>query len=371
MDTFEKHMREALTLARQGMGAVEPNPMVGAVITRDGQILGRGWHKSYGGPHAEVEALADARRSSQPVAGATMVVTLEPCCHHGKTPPCTQAILAAGITRVIVSVFDPFEQVSGGGVQTLRQAGVEVVEGVLAQEGRELLGAYLKLRTRGRPWVICKWAQTLDGRIAARTGDSRWISSDRSRQRVHELRACCDGVVVGISTALADDPLLTNRTGDGRQPARIVLDRGLRLPADSQLARSVDQAPLLVATTTDAIGTRSEAAAALRAAGAELLPLPSGPSGVDLPALLDELGRREWTRILVEGGGGVLGSFLEGELADELVVFVAPKILGGVAGVPPVRRAEVDTIAGSLQLPTPTVEAIDGDLLLRYRFPEA
>lgn len=366
----ERFMDEALVLAARGLGQVEPNPMVGALIVRDGRVVGRGWHKRFGRPHAEIEAMTDARAGGADVRGATMYVTLEPCCHHGKTPPCTRAIIDAGITRVVVAVEDPFEQVAGQGLTELRQAGVEVTVGVCGPEARRLLAAYIKLIRQGRPWVICKWAQTLDGRIATRTGHSRWITSESSRRRVHELRGQCDGVAVGIGTVVADDPLLTNRGGLGRQPARVVLDEGLVLSCESQLVRSIDQAPLLVATTAEAMAAHAGVAEELRRWGAELLDLPASDDGVEIPALLDELGRRRWTRLLIEGGSAVLGSVLSRGLADELRVFLAPRILGGREGLPCVTWAEIDHMNHAMRLPTPEVEPIGEDLMLTYRLTD-
>lgn len=359
-------MHEALELARRGIGAVEPNPMVGAVLVRDGRVIGRGWHRRFGGPHAEIEALRDAAAAGESPAGATIYVTLEPCCHFGKTPPCTRALIDAGVARVVAAMVDPFPQVSGGGLAALRDAGIGVVVGVCEAEARRLLDAYLKLRTTGRPWVICKWAQTLDGRIATRTGHSRWISSEASRRRVHEIRGWCDGVAVGANTAVADDPLLTNRSGQGRAPMRVVLDERLLLPAGGQLARTAGQVPLLVATTAEAVETQPGRAAELHDLGAELLVLPAAPAGVDLPALLDELGRRQWTRLLVEGGARVLGQMLRGGLADELLVFLSPLLVGGCEAMGCVNWDEIDTMDQALRLPPPRIEAVDVDLLLQY-----
>ena len=367
MFNHESFMAEALTLAQRGRGAVEPNPMVGAVIVREGQIVARGWHKKFGGPHAEIEAINEARSAGVELAGTTMYVTLEPCCHFGKTPPCTDALLAARIARVVLAMADPFPKVAGQGIQKLRSAGIEVVTGVLEQEARQMLQAYIKLRTAGRPWVICKWAQTLDGRISTRTGDSKWISSASSRKRVHILRSECDGVLVGIGTILADDPLLTNRSGHGRQPARVVLDERLLIGPGRQVVQSISQAPLLIATTQAGISAKPQQAQALAKCGADLLILPPTEEGVDIQALLDELGRREWTRLLVEGGSGVLGSFVRMKLADELQVFLAACILGGKEGLPCVTWDEVDLMEHAMRLPRPEVEAIDCDLLLRYR----
>lgn len=356
-------------MARRGRGAVEPNPMVGAVIVRDGKIIGEGWHKRFGGPHAEVEAIAAAGD----VSGATMYVTLEPCCRHGKTPPCTEAIIAAGISRVVAAMEDPDPNVAGGGFSTLRQAGIEVVTGVMEAEARQLLAAYTKLRTKGMPWVICKWAQSLDGRIATHTGSSKWITGEAARRRVHEIRSLCDGVCVGVGTVRADDPLLTARDADGNtageQPARLILDGSASISPDCRLIRSTDISPVIVAACEDASG---QAVEALTGAGAEVLTLPRATSrgDVDLSALLEELGRREWTYLLVEGGRCVHSAFIAQGLADEFLVFVAPRIIGGSGSIGPVNWADVDTIDESFPLPPPHVEQIDDDILLRYVLSE-
>ncbi len=356
-------MARALALARRGRGAVEPNPMVGAVIVRGGAVLGEGWHQAFGRAHAEVEAIAAARSAGHDAAGATMYVSLEPCCHQGKTPPCTEAIAAAKIARVVAAMEDPDPQVAGKGFAALKAAGVEVLVGTCEREARTLLAAYLKLRTTGRPWVICKWAQSLDGRIATATGHSKWISGAAARGRVQELRGRCDGVCVGIGTVLSDDPLLTNRSGSGRRPARVVLDDRLRTPPDCRLLQTADAAPVIVATREDAPQPRADA---LTAAGAEVLRLPAGERGVDLAALLAELGRRQWTNLLVEGGGRVLGSFLAAAAADELVVFVAAKLLGGRRSPGPVDFEDVQTVDQALHLPDPRVEQLGPDVMLRY-----
>jgi len=341
----EQFMRRALELARQGLGAVEPNPMVGAVIVRDGRVLGEGWHQFFGGPHAEIEAFAAAEAGGLDIRGATMYVTLEPCNHHGKTPPCTEAIIAAGVVRVVAAMEDPDELVAGRGIAKLRAAGIEVETGLCEAEARELLAPYIKLRTRKRPWVICKWAQTPDGRLvlpaglgphggAGPHGEARqWISGEESRAMVHELRSYCDGICVGSGTVLADDPLLTNRAGRGRQPTRVVLDGQLRTPPGSRLiATASASSPVLLATTARALEVQAASAGILARQGVEFLALPAGArGGVSLGALLDELGRRKWTRLLVEGGPTVLQRVISEHLADELWVFISPHAAAGSA----------------------------------------
>jgi len=365
-DRDSHFMNIALEIAASGRGAVEPNPMVGAVIARGDLELGRGYHERFGGPHAEVNTIAAAKRSGVDIAGATMYVTLEPCRHHGKTPPCTDAIIAAGITRVVLAMIDPDEQVSGGGIETLRRAGVQVDVGVCGQQAEHLLRAYGKLRKTKRPWVICKWAQTSDGYLALGAGCGRWVSCPESRRRVHEIRSWCDGVLVGISTVLADDPLLTDRSSRPRVRGpltRIVLDSHLRLPVDSQLIATAAETPVIVVTIT---GAETRAAGALSAAGAELLELPARDAGVDIAALLDELGRRQYTNLLVEGGAGVLSSFIDSGLADELLVFVSPQTAGHQAASQALPVFDIAKLAGRLSLPDATETRVGSDTLLNY-----
>ncbi len=347
-------MRRALALAERGRGYVEPNPLVGAVVVRDGQVVGEGWHQRYGEAHAEVNALATAGAAAH---GATLYVTLEPCCHQGKTPPCTDSVLRSGIRRVVIGMADPFPQVAGKGLEILRNAGLEVVAGICETEARQLNAPYLKLLATGRPYVHAKWAMTLDGKIATRTGDSRWISNETSRRRVHELRGRMDAILVGVGTVLADDPMLTARPPGPRTATRIVLDSLGRMPAASQLVRTARETPTLIAT----LGNPS---AELRSQGCEVLSLPAAEAGVSVPALLDELGRRRMTNILVEGGAGVLGSFLDGRLMDEVHVFIAPKLVGGSGAKAPLGGLGVAKIAEALSLTDCRVEILDDDIHL-------
>ncbi len=326
-------MRHALELAWRGRGFVEPNPMVGAVIVREGRWVGEGFHERFGGPHAEVRALDAARAAGADVRGATMLVTLEPCNHTGKTPPCTEAILRAGLGRVVAAMADPDPQVAGRGLNRLREAGVEVAVGVCEQATRDLLAGYVKLRTQHRPWVLAKWAQTSDGCLAV--PGQRWISGPEARAEVHALRSWCDGIAVGVGTVLADDPLLTNRSGAGRQPIRLVVDSSLRTPPGCAMLESLDVSPVWIATTGEARRGNPDRFDALRRAGAELLALPADPTGkVALPALLDELGRRSWTTLLVEGGAELIRSLLEEHLVDELQVYISPAVGGKAPSLP-------------------------------------
>lgn len=337
------HMRRALELAARGQGAVEPNPMVGCVVAHGAEAIGEGWHRRFGGPHAEIEALQVAGPRA---AGATLYVTLEPCCHQGKTPPCTDAIVAAGIRRVVTAMADPFPEVSGQGLQRLEAAGIEVACGLLEEKARELNAPYLKRLATGRPWVIAKWAMTLDGKIASRTGSSRWISSEASRSEVHTLRGRMDAILIGSRTAAADDPLLTVRPPGLRTPLRVVFDSQAVLATSSRLVTTARETPVLVAVAADAPPARC---AELEAAGCELLRLPGENPSERLLALLDELGNRQHTNLLVEGGGQLLGGLFDLKQIDEVHVFIAPKLIGGGTAVSPlagVGRADMPTAQG-------------------------
>jgi diaminohydroxyphosphoribosylaminopyrimidine deaminase/5-amino-6-(5-phosphoribosylamino)uracil reductase len=353
-------MRRALAEAERGRGFVEPNPLVGAAIVREGCLLGLGHHADFGGPHAEIAALSAVE---EPVRGATLYVTLEPCCHEGKTPPCTNAILRAGMARVVAAMIDPFPSVAGGGLAQLRAAGLEVEVGLDEERARLLNAPYLKRLTTGRPYVIAKWAMTLDGRTATASGDSRWISGRRSRALVHELRGRMDAVIVGIGTVLADDPQLTARPPGPRCAARIVLDGAGRLPLESRLARSAREVPVLVAVTSRAPEDRLSA---LRAAGCEVLTFP-GDRSVPLVPLLEELGRRNMTNVLVEGGGVLQGSFLDAGEVDAVEVYVAPILEGGTHAFSPARGRGVAAMAEALRLEGTEVLTIDEDVLIRGR----
>lgn len=337
-------MLRALDLAARGQGRVEPNPQVGCVIVRDSQVVGEGWHQQYGGPHAEVEALRSAGAQAR---GATLYVTLEPCCHFGKTPPCTQAVIAAGVSRVVAAMRDPFPQVAGQGLAELAAAGIQTQVGVLEREARTLLAPYLKLVTQGRPWIIAKWAMTLDGKISSHAGDSRWISGESSRRIVHELRGRVDGILVGRGTALADDPMLTARPAGPRTALRIVVDSRASLPLTSQLVRTAREIPVLLAVATDAPSDKCQQ---LRAAGCEVR-LCQGMSWADrLDDLLAELGRRRLTSVLVEGGGVLLGSLFDADQIDEAHIFIAPKLIGGEHAVPPLAGRGREAISQAAQL---------------------
>ncbi|KUK12985.1 MAG: Riboflavin biosynthesis protein RibD [Moorella sp. 60_41] len=316
-------MRRALELARKGLGRTSPNPAVGAVVVRDGEIVGEGYHERAGTPHAEAHALREARDRAR---GSTLYVTLEPCCHHGKTPPCTEAIIGAGIKKVVAAMVDPNPKVAGRGLRRLQEAGVEVEVGLLEKEARRLNEAFIKYITTGLPWVTLKMALTLDGKIATRTGAARWITCEESRRRVHELRNTYDAVLVGIGTVLADDPQLTARLPGGRDPVRVILDSRLRLPLDARLVNVKSGAPTVVATTEEAPRERREE---LVRAGIEVMTLPAEEGRVSWPALLEGLARRRIISVLIEGGAEVNGSALAHGVVDRVIAFIAPKLFGG------------------------------------------
>lgn len=358
---LESAMRRALALAELGRGHVEPNPMVGAVIVDDKlELLGEGYHQKFGEPHAEVNAIAEAGARA---AGNTLLVTLEPCCHQGKTGPCTEAIIRAGIRRVVIAMTDPFPSVDGKGIAALRAAGIVVETGLLSEEAKALTAPFRKLVTAGRPWVHAKWAMTADGRIASRTGNSKWISGVASREIVHTLRGRMDAIVVGSNTVLRDDPLLTVRPVGPRTPVRIVIDSKGSLAPTSQLVRTVDQAAVIVVVSAEAAeGNVKE----LQNRGVEVITLPKGADGggVDLSALLQELGRRRMTNVLVEGGGGLFGALFDQKLIDEAHVFVAPRLIGGADAVPPIGGAGSGSIAEGATIEPIKVEQIGGDIYL-------
>ena len=360
------YMARALELADRGTGTVEPNPQVGCVVVRDGVIVGEGWHQRFGGPHAEVHALAAAGRQAR---GATLYVTLEPCCHHGKTPPCTDAVIAAGVRRVVAAQLDPFPQVAGMGVERLRAAGIEVETGLLGDDARRLNAPYLKRIRTGRPWVIAKWAMTLDGKIATHSGDSRWISNEQSREYVHRLRGRMDAIVVGRGTAVADDPLLTARPPGPRTAARVIVDRGAALPLKSQLVRTARDVPTLVAASADRVSddagrSRCER---LQAAGVELLLLEPNEPARQLDALMVELGRRRMTNVLVEGGAALFGALFDAGLIDEVQAFIAPRIVGGVAAPTPLAGVGRELMAAAASLEQLEIERLGDDVRIGGR----
>lgn len=359
-------MRRALALAARGRGTTSPNPMVGAVVVRNGEIVGEGWHERAGEPHAEVHAL---RHAGDRAKGAVLYVTLEPCSHWGRTGPCTEVIIQAGIAEVVLAVRDPNPKVAGRGVQRLRAAGLIVREGVLAAAAARLNEIFFHWITQQRPFCVAKYAMTMDGKIATATGESKWISSAASRARVQALRHELDGILVGVGTVIADDPQLTCRLPGGRQPLRVILDSQGRLPLTAHVATTPD-AKTLIATT---------AAGAARLAGAlagrehvSVLTVAADACGrVALPDLLAQLGERQVTSLLIEGGSTVLGSFFAAQLIDKAQVYLAPLIIGGQNSPGPVGGPGVDRLALAQRFAITDCQAVDTDLLITaYPRPE-
>ncbi len=327
-----KWMRRALELAELGRGLVEPNPVVGAVIIKNGELVGEGWHEKFGGPHAEIRALEVAGAKA---AGATVYVTLEPCCHTGKTGPCTTALVAAGVARVSAAVLDPNPLVAGRGISELRRHSVAVGVGVCARQASQINAPFFKLMDQKRPWVIAKWAQSIDGTLGDRFGESKWISCAESRHQVHRLRGRVDAVLVGINTVLADDPLLTARPHHPldirRRAMRCVLDGHCRLPMHSQLVQTAGEYPVLVFHQRQLDAAAAQRREHLMAAGIDCIPVDgetSGNSSLNLAAVLDSLGTRSITNLLVEGGSRVIGDLFAHHLVDEAHVYIAPMIVG-------------------------------------------
>ncbi|UCE99643.1 MAG: bifunctional diaminohydroxyphosphoribosylaminopyrimidine deaminase/5-amino-6-(5-phosphoribosylamino)uracil reductase RibD [Planctomycetota bacterium] len=330
-----KYMRTALRLAQRGIGSVEPNPAVGAVIVKANQIIGRGWHKKFGDPHAEINAIEDCKTLGSNPQSAVMYVTLEPCSHQGKTAPCTEAIIAAGLTKVVVAALDPSEHASGKGIEQLRNAGIKVETGLCEKEAKLINAPFIKFAATGRCWTVLKWAQTIDGKMAQadNTQGHQWISNQLSRKDVHKLRQRVGAILVGINTVIADDPLLTARPDKGKKLIRVVLDSNLQIPLDCKLLATAKEAPLLIVASQQAHQANPQLVEEITQTGAEVLVCPDAQGQSNLPFVLDELSKRRIAQLLVEGGPTVISSFLKENLADEICVYISPKILGGSGSV--------------------------------------
>src|SRR3954452_22169034 len=364
------HLQRALELAEGGRGRVSPNPLVGAVVVRGGEPVGEGFHAELGGLHAERAALEDCRARGEDPAGATMYVTLEPCAHTGRQPPCTEAILEAGISRVVIASDDPTDKASGRGPGMLRDGGIEVelAGGPEAGAARLLNQAFRKRARTGRPLVTYKAAMSLDGRVASPTGDSRWISSVESRELVHRWRSECDAVAIGIGTALADDPLLTARIeGAASPPARVVFDSGARPPIESALVASIDEAPLIVICAPEAPSAKRDA---LERAGAEVIVAAGRTDRDRLEAGLTELGRRDIQDLLVEGGPTFAGALFDAGEVDEMRLFIAPVLVGAAQARAVLEGEGAVRIADGLRPLATTFDQVGEDMLVRARLRE-
>jgi diaminohydroxyphosphoribosylaminopyrimidine deaminase/5-amino-6-(5-phosphoribosylamino)uracil reductase len=356
-------MRSALALARRGLGSVWPNPAVGCVIARDGRVVGRGWTQPGGRPHAETEALA---RAGDAAKDATAYVTLEPCCHWGRTPPCADALIAAGLSRVVVALEDPDPRVAGGGLARLRAAGLAVEAGLCAAEAAEINAGFFQRMRLGRPLVTLKLATSLDGRIATPSGTSRWITGPPARERAHLLRATHDAVLVGTDTVIADNPQLTCRLPGlgGHSPVRVVIDRQLRVPFAARLVTEARATPTWVVTLSSADQARQQA---LRDAGVVVIAAePDAAGRIDLGMALGLLGQEGLTRLLVEGGGRLAAALLQGGLVDRLVWFHAPLLLGG-DGIPAVAELGLDGLAEAPAFERLSSEIVGDDVLSTFR----
>ena len=362
-------MRRAIELARLGEGWCHPNPMVGAVIVKDGRVIGEGYHAKCGELHAERNALASLTESAE---GATMYVTLEPCCHHGKQPPCTDAIIENGIARVVVGSRDPNPRVAGGGVKRLRDAGIEVEEDFLRGECDALNPVFFHYITTKTPYVVMKYAMTADGKIATKTGASKWISCEASRRRVHEMRHACMGIMAGIGTVLADDPMMNCRIEGGRDPLRIICDSALRIPADSAICRTAKDIPTIVACSLPELPegfpeVGGEKIKTLNGLGVRVLNVPDETGEhVDLKKLTAALGAMEIDSVLIEGGGTLNESALAAGIVNEVRAFIAPKLFGGNAKTP-VSGSGVETPDEAYGLTMTAVEQVGDDLMITYK----
>ena len=368
----EKYMRRAIELAKKGSGHVNPNPLVGAVIVRDGEIIGEGYHECYGQLHAERNAIANAKKRGNSLEGSTIYVTLEPCCHYGKTPPCTEAIIEEKIARVVVGSDDPNPLVSGKGFQMLREKGIEVIPHFLKEECDAMNHVFFHYIRTGTPYVAMKYAMTMDGKIACYTGDSKWVTGEESRAHVQTLRNHYKGIMAGIGTVLADDPMLNCRIEGGRDPIRIITDSHLRIPMDSQLVRTAGQQPLIVACLPDA---DEEKAAQLQEKGVEVLRIPGVTTAditeeqkevISLPVLMKELGARKIDGILLEGGGQLNESALQAGIVDRIYCYIAPKICGGAQAKTPVEGQGLTRAADAWQFNRIGMQEFGQDSLLEY-----
>ena len=360
----ETYMRRAIELARNGTGWTNPNPLVGAVIVKDGEIIGEGWHHKYGELHAEREALKDCLARGNDPAGADIFVTLEPCCHFGKQPPCTQALVEAGIKRVFVGSRDPNPLVHGKGNAFLRENGIEVTEDFLREECDALNPIFFHYITTKRPYVALKYAMTADGKIATKTGASKWISGEAARAYVHELRNRYAAILCGIGTVLADDPMLNCRMEGGNNPLRIICDSNLRIPLESKIVKSAKEIPAIIVCDDKADFAKRNS---LEQAGLEVLTLPGGKTGkIDLSELMKVLGERKIDSVLIEGGGQINFSALEAGIVNKIYAFIAPKLFGGSAAKSPVAGEGIAGVEDAFSFKISEILRFDEDILIEY-----
>lgn len=356
MDRF--YMRIALMLAEKGRGQTSPNPLVGAVIVKEGRVIGHGYHEQYGRPHAEVNAIKNA---TEPVEGATIYVTLEPCVHFGKTPPCTDLIIKSKIKRVVVAATDPNPLVAGKGIQLLQEAGIEVREGVLREESEKLNEVFNKFITTKEPFVIMKYAMTLDGKIATESGESKWISSEKSRNHAHKIRGKVAAILIGIGTVLKDDPLLTCRIEGLSNPIRVVLDKNLNIPESSNILQTLDLAPTIIVTSESACVEKIDR---LKQKGVQVFLMQLDDGIFDFKKLMTILGEAGIDSLLIEGGASTHAAAFEAGVVDKVVVYIAPKILGGQNALSPIGGEGIQKISAALELKTYELSQLGEDILV-------
>lgn len=353
-----EYMLRAIELAKKGWGYTNPNPMVGAVIVKDGRIIGEGYHEKCGQLHAERNALKNLTESAE---GADMYVTLEPCCHYGKTPPCTEAIIENKIARVFIGSADPNPKVAGKGARILREHGIKVTENVCRQQCDEINPVFFHYITKKRPYIVMKYAMTLDGKIATASGKSKWITGAKAREHVHYLRGGYAGILCGIGTVLADDPMLNARLEGAHQPVRIVLDSKLRIPYESQIVQTAGEYRTIIVCAGE--NSRREA---LERKGCEVISIPGGDGRIDLKELTAELGRRQIDSVLVEGGGEVHDAFRREQLVDHVCCYIAPKIFGGSLAKTPVEGPGINEVNEAMMLKNRRLTLLGDDILLEY-----
>ena len=361
------YMRHACELAVRASGNTNPNPLVGAVVVRDGTVIGEGFHERYGELHAERRALVDCHERGEDPSGATIYVTLEPCSHHGHQPPCADALVEAGVKRVVIGSSDPNPLVAGKGVKRLRAAGIEVLEGVERDRCDAINQVFFHFITTGRPYVVCKWAMTADGRIASASGDARWVTGELSRAHGHALRNRLAAIMVGSRTVALDNPQLTCRLEGGRTPVRVVCDSRLSISPESALVRSAHEGRVVVASASLADDALLAKARTLRDTGVEVLELPGADGRVDLVALMAQLGAEGIDSVLVEGGAQLHAAVLGAGLANEVVAYIAPKVVGGTGAAGPVGGAGVMRMADALVMGAPSVEALGDNVRMSWR----
>ncbi len=357
----KKYIQRTFELARKGMGKVNPNPLVGAVIVKNNTIIGEGYHEQFGGAHAEVNAIKNATES---VEGATLYVNLEPCSHTGKTPPCSDLIIRNKLSKVVIAMTDPNPHVSGRGIAKLRNAGIEVVENVLQKEAEDLNRVFIKYITSKTPYIVAKWAMTLDGKIASHVGDSQWVSNEKSRDIVQDLRNEFMGIMVGVNTIIGDDPKLTYRKKNGRSPIRIVMDSKLRIPMDSYVITHREEAETIIVHTTNAPASKKEI---LKELGVQCIETKPVQEKVDINVVLEKLGERGIDGILLEGGGTLNFSAFQAGVIDEVITFLSPKIIGGKHAKTPVEGGGIHLMKDAIALEYINVTNVDNDLMIRSK----